>query len=556
MVGERPQQPVLRIFGGLVTQFSEVSLPDFMSPDLRNADLLPRHAIKQRKGYTILGVPAGEDSVEAVMMLNQPEQSRGWLYIIAGQTIYRVPEPGTWTWQTPTHASGYSLVAQDFYGRENSRYYDEVSTEYPSVIYLPRSNGAPLILLGQTSATGDIITLPAGQIETAPAAGDQVKGYPSSWTDNWPTVMRVIGRGRNERMYALGFPDNPNLLGYSEVNVQYNFMLKDMSYGATPDATVDGGYIEIRPGDGDRLVSIADMYTYTVIFKERRTLIYGGDPGDPTGFEWFQQADLPVGCVNDRAWAKVGNDLYFWSLEGPRNLAAVNQYGDIEVGSLCENIQDDVLDVAPDQLGLIRCWHEKDRRRVVWFVPSPTSTNNDKAFAYYYDTGQWSIWDGDTTNIQDVLTTPATESYLSRPLAGSLEDGVVQLDSGVIQGTDFYYITDWINFGELSDSTRALWLEVLYGDDGDGVTLWYQKDFVDTWEPIERIVRSVGAASGAWGAFTWGSTAWGTFARKIVRYDLDGDFKIIRFKWVGAANNLGAQVVGYRVEASEGGPRS
>jgi hypothetical protein len=206
---DRPEQSLLRQFGGLNTHDGELGLPIGDSPDMDNVDLHPVGSIQKRLGMAALTSPTGKVKIDAVMRLVQPDEAtpRGWVYVVADNTIYRVPEPGTWTWQTPTHASSYTLVTQKVYGRQQARYNssttDVAGTEYPAVLYLPRSNGTPLIALGASSATGDIISLRAGSY------GDGVRGtpdvistygvtgYPSEWGSNhWPRFMRLIALGR------------------------------------------------------------------------------------------------------------------------------------------------------------------------------------------------------------------------------------------------------------------------------------------------------------------------------------------------------------------------
>jgi len=568
----RPEQPPLRMFGGLNTRDSELGLPGNDSPYMLNVDLHPRGSIKSRSGSLSLSTPSGETQVEAVMRLEQPEQTRGWVYIYAGGTIYRVPEPGTWTWQSPTHKAGGSptytaLPDQQSYGRANSRYYDAVgAVEHPSVLYLPFSDRAPMIALGQTSATDDLISLPAGAVESAPSAGDWVKGYPASWAaGNWPTHMRLISLGHGSRMYAWGFAANPNMIAYSELNVPYNFMYYNMLSGAAAQPLLDGGDALISGGDGDKIVAVADMFSYKVIFKRRKTLIYTGDPGNTydDNFPWQLQTEFPVGCVSDRAWVKVGNDIMFWAEDGPRTLSAVQEYGDLAQSNLAFKINDQVRGVAPGHHERIRCYHDITNMRVIWYYPSPGATANNAAYVHYYNDGEWSKWSGPSTEMVDVEVVRTTAEQYDRVIGGSAENGVVQLEAGLVDAdiddddVDIAaeYYTNWINMGEVSDATRSLVLDVIFGDGGTGVNIYYQTDLNTDWTQVERLERSIGGGGTRWGSFAWGSAPWGATSRAIQRYEFGSLFNIVRLKF-SKTGSTGFEIMGFRIEARMKGLRT
>ncbi|MBM4132061.1 hypothetical protein FJ250_13730, partial [bacterium] len=320
---ERAQDNPIRQFSGLNVVDNELGLPEGDSPSLVNVDLHPEGSLRKRFGCTALTGPTDEDKIEAVMALVQPEVSTPWVYCIAGGKIYRTADPGVWAWEECEADPAYTLPAQTAWGRENSRYLDG-STERPSVLYLPRSNGAPLIAIGADDASEDILEL------TAAAYGDGSEGsgsygYPIDETvggllmykgwgeDYWPTHMRLIGLGRGSRMFAWGFSDGR--ICYSALDQPQHFQRANMDDAAAEfQPLIDGGWFIARPGDGDLPVAVVDMFSYIVVFKRHRTLIYSGDVGDDGSFT--VAADFAVGCVSDRAWAKVGNDLLFWGYDG------------------------------------------------------------------------------------------------------------------------------------------------------------------------------------------------------------------------------------------------
>jgi hypothetical protein len=560
----RAPQPPIRQFGGLNTRDSELALPGNDSPELRNVELHPEGAVRQRLGVAAQTTPGaiGTDPIRAVMRLDQPEfnngAGRGWVYIISEGVIYRTLEPGTWSWETPTGTPAVgTLPTQLTYGRENARYNN--GTEYQTALYICRNDEAPIVALGQTAAANDLEELVLyAQGNGTPGTG--VLGFPASWTGaHWPTHMRLFSLGRGARMHAWGFPDDPNKVYYTALDIPWHYGPNDIdSVLPVTSIEVDGGFYYVNRGDGGVVVSLVDMYSYTVAFKRHRTYLFTGDPGDAGGDFWNPVAEINIGCVSDRAWQKVGNDILFWSEDGPRSLAAVQQYGDLQQANLGFKINDEVTSISTDQYERICSYHDVTNMRVIWYVPENGSTFNNAAYVYYYNTQKWTKWTGDGTQMMDALRITSNSSNSDRAIAGTYADGMVLLQSGRLdtaEDIDSLYITNWINVGEISDATRALGLDVMFGDDGPQVDIYYQTDLNEEWIAVPRLERSMGGVGTAWGNFAWGAAAWGVTGRAMYRYEFDALCNIIRLKFE-KTSHLGFEVMGYRLEMRQRGSRA
>lgn len=560
---ERPQQAPIQQFGGLNVVDNELGLPGNDSPSLVNVDLHPEGSLRKRLGCAALTAPTGETKIEAVMSLVQPDAAKAWVYCIAGGTIYRTADPATWAWEECESDPAYTLPSQTAWGRENSRYLDG-STERPSVLYLPRSNGAPLIAIGATDPEDDIVPLTAAAYGDG-SEGTGVYGYPindsvhfKGWGSNhWPRFMRLIGLGRGSRMFAWGFSDDRGRVDYSALDQPQHFMRANMDdAGATAQPLVDGGWFYPRPGDGDEITAIVDMFSYIVVFKKHRTLIYSGDVGDEGSFT--VAADFPVGCVSDRAWAKVGNDLLFWSYDGIRALSAVQEYGDLAQGDLSFKIASLVRTVVAGGHERICCYHDVTNARVVWFCPLAGNSKNDSAFVFYYNSKKWARWDGDMCEVMDVTVLKPNSTLAERIVAGTFDAGLVQVQSGytdISATVASEYVTNWMNFGPISDNERALWLDVFFGDGGTDVDVYFQTDLNEAWTQIMRTTKSFGGSGTVWGNFIWGQATWGIPGRAHRRYELDALFGLIRFKFAKTGSG-GFEIMGYRPEIRLKGPRA
>jgi len=559
---KRPQQPVIRQFGGLNTRDSEIGLPGNDSPSMRNVDLHPEGSAKQRAGIAAETTPAavGTNPIGAVMRLDQPEEGRGWVYIISNGIIYRTLEPAVWSWETPTTA--FTMPTQQSYGRENARFNN--GTEYVACLYICRNDGAPIVAKGLATPTGDTEALVQYAQGTGtvgvPAVGSGTLGYPASWgAGHWPTHMRMMNSGRGSRMHAWGIADDRNKIYYTAMDIPWHYGPNDidMDIDNFVASEIDGGFYYVNRGDGGVVVSVIDMYAYTVVFKRHRTYLFTGDPSDAADNYWNPIGEIGIGCVSDRAWQKVGNDILFWSEDGPRSLAAVQEYGDLAQANLGFKINDEVASIAPGNYERICSFHDVTNMRVIWYVPENGSAYNNAAYVYYYNTQKWAKWTGSASEMMDVQRITSNASNADRAIGGTYEDGMVLLQStkyDIAADIDAEYVTNWINSGEISDATRVLWLDVMFGDDGPEVDIYYQTDLNDDWIPITRLERVMGGTGTAWGNFAWGSAAWGITGRSMRRFELDDLFNIIRFKFAKTSHK-GFEVMGYRLEMRQEGSR-
>lgn len=554
---QRGQQPVIRQFGGLNVRVSELGLPGNDSPSMMNVDLHPEGSVRSRYGCESMETPEGETKIDAIMLLDQPEGDRAWIYCIAGDTLYRTAQPSNaWSWVESTCAASLTgtLTGQKQWSRETSRYYDG-TTEHPNVVYLARADGAPLILLGQTSATNDTIVMPAGSYGTD-ADGTGTKGYPSDWSGDWPTKCRMVGVGRGARMLFWGFPSDKSRIDYSESEVPWNFLRSNVDYpSADPQSEIDGGYFTARPGAGGEVVDVIDMFGYWVVFKKKRTLIYTSDPG----YSDFQVvADFNVGCMSQRSVIKAGNEVYFWSQEGPRALSAVQEYGDLQQGNMSWKVNTLVNSITAGESERIFAIHDDENERIIWFAPLVASDYNDRCFVYYYRTQKWCVYDGGFTNMMDAIAVEANDDEQEMFYGASYEDGVIHLFRGfddVGDDIDGYYITNWINIGEISDAARAMMLDVFIGTLGGVPDIQYQLDLNEDWEDITRVIKSYGAVGMAWGYFAWGDTYWGQAGKGFRRYEFDALFNLVRFKFYKEGSSSW-ELMGYRFEARGRGLRA
>lgn len=399
---------------------------------------------------------------------------------------------------------------------------------------------------------------------------DPVRGYPAFWVDpeetwtteemppgpyDWPRHTHYIGQGLGARLYAYGFRLDPDRIDYSEIGAPYNFLKAD-PFGATESASptapdVDGGYFYCMKGDGDRVVAVRELMGYTVVFKTMRTVLWTGEHGN-----WFRVAqEYPVGATNDEAVVKVGNDIYFWSFDGPRRLTPSMENADLLEGSISSEVIEvaKTINVPLDARVIAR--HERLKQRIVWHFPSSGSTENDKCLVYYYPTsadptGRWALWEGTYAEMsQSIVFENPLDGTTDIYGGGNTEFGILYFMNGGPNDAggaiEMTYVTKWFDFDTVTTFKRALTLMSLFGEDGPGnVKLYIGWDYSPEWHAVDRpITAEPTLGSSLWNVSTWNNDAddgggfdpeihtyWNDGGKSMVTYETEGIGRIFRFK--------------------------
>lgn len=390
-----------------------------------------------------------------------------------------------------------------------------------------------------------------------------VRGYSPFWADpngewngigippgpfDWPRHTHYIGQGLGARLYAYGFRLDPDRIDYSELGAPYNFLRAD-PFGdiesespLAPDT--DGGYFYCMKGDGDRVVAVRELMGYTVVFKTMRTVLWTGEHGN-----WFRVAqEYPVGATNDEAVVKVGNDIYFWSFDGPRRLTPTMANADLLEGSISADVIEVAKTISIPLDARIIARHERLKQRVVWHFPADSNSENSKCLVYYYPTssdptGRWALWDGAYAEISQTLVFENPQDGTTDIYGGSnAESGDIYLMNGGAddngENITMTYVTKWFDFDTVTTFKRALTLMALFGDDGPGnVKFYIAWDYSTEWHEISRpITAEATAGATLWNVSVWndaagsGDTYWNESSRSMVTYETEGVGRIFRFK--------------------------
>jgi hypothetical protein len=160
--------------------------------------------------------------------------------------------------------------------------------------------------------------------------------------------------------------------------------------GATVFNTSGAQFIDISPGDGEKITGLGIFSDTLIVFKENSvyqlSLTFSGSTMTPSV--------LPItkstGCVASRSIVNVENDLYFLSREGVRVLGnQANYFNSIRTSIISRNIDPTIQSIKSDSY---------DKSTAVYFnkeyilnVPD-SSGNITVTLSYHREFQAWSIW--------------------------------------------------------------------------------------------------------------------------------------------------------------------
>jgi hypothetical protein len=188
-------------------------------------------------------------------------------------------------------------------------------------------DGNKMILLNKYSNT---VTLEAdGNISLVGVSYPDLLGSSTGTNTFCPSVVV----GHKSRMFAAGVTTAPTILFYSVSRV-----FSEHFYDIWRDrwGKDDGsGWIDMQ----DEIIALAPNYKDALIIFCKNSIyaLSGVDPGSDilTASESYifhpQLISDSIGCINANAWCYVGDDVYFYSKNGLRHLANVNENLSLQV---------------------------------------------------------------------------------------------------------------------------------------------------------------------------------------------------------------------------------
>lgn len=533
-------------FGGVDQHSGDLAIEPTSAADIRNLDLHPVGDIRTRGGLVAVEhVPGGTGGILSLDMLEIPAErymyaaKPGGLYKSAGSSGWTWTNPKTWTAATKARFAHARFGASGGFGHPTARgaaVYCAFGTGIPWVDWGTGGQVLPNCVYG-TGTTG------VAGVPVAATGGGEWR----DWATYPPSGLCLVGRGTTEQMFAWGFPNDPNRIDYSCLSFPWHFCKNDLT-GATTSLLTDGGYFYALADESDVVVGVVQVLSKIVVFKRRTTIIYSGYPGDNLGIENI----YPVGCTNYESVVRVGNQLMWWSDQGPVTMYGVQEFGDLQYACISDPVRKEATLVGASVSSKIFAVHDRRNMRVAWFMPNAGSS---KAVVYYYDSPQrWTIFDGRLAEMACAIETLAIDSEETTIYGGSPEGDLYTMFTGADDaGVPIVasYVTSWQSINDHDVRKRMLYLDLMYGEFGAiGATVDVGWDYSQLFTFDGSVVRVLGNPASGWDDGLWcseadylawladpvthplpaGTALWDATTQMIARYSIEGTGFIYRLK--------------------------
>ena len=554
-------------FGGIDQHSGDLAMDPTSAVDLRNVDLHPVGEIRTRGGMRSLGVAGDPSEIFGIAML----EAGGELYMYAAQAnSLRTSVAGAWEWSSGADWAAVSATfAAARYGVEETEPADHHPDAHGTSLYVTNGVGIPWVVWGtggEEMPKLDYSTETAG-VPTKDAGGPEWR----DWEEHPPTGICAIGHGTTEQLLAWGFDDDPARIDYSALRLPWHFGRANLT-GATEEPLEDGGWFYALADDADVVIGAIQHLSRIVVFKRRTTIVYSGFPGDDLAIENI----FPVGCTSYKSVVRVGNELMWWSDQGPVTLVGVQQFGDLQYASVADPIRRTVSSTSAAAAAGAFAVSDRRNMRVIWFLPSSTTP---LAVVYYYDSPRrWTIFDGpiaELTCAMDGLANAGGDIVVYGGDADGLVHELLLNTSDNDAPISAYYHTAWQALAQHETRKRALFVDLMYGASGAiGATVGIAWDYVAIASDMGEQVRALGSAFVGWNEATWWSRAdadvweedgtlpagqanpgfWNNTTRLISRFAMTGTGFIYQLQLSNASANA-MNFAGWRAFLSERGQR-
>lgn len=554
--------------------------------DLRNIDLHPSGSVRARHGSRVIGEADYNDATQtqgpvlaAEVLVNG---SSTWLYVATKNGLYRTGLGGSLDETTGFYLdfeTGGDLASGDLSGAATgaamalAKYVADSAGDLdtgdpadpddkgPAVyvangvhrLYVHYGSGGAQVPRavyaggggGGGSDTYGVHGVPAGTYTTDDASLEW-----RDWTADPPAGLYLMGEGREDRMFAWGFSNDPSRIDYSELGRPWNWVRSDVSTiaesGASPG--VDGGWWYALAGDNDPIIGVTRLHSKIVVFKREKTLVYSGSPGTSLNLETV----YPVGCLSYRSVVQAGNDLLWWSQSGPVSLSGVMQYGDVGMANVGENVWSTVKAINVGGRGrTVAAEYDPENYRVIWYCPAATSGGVHDAIVMYYDEPRrFTLYQGPLCSARCIVKASGafgTDATLAGRVDGTIalqhagHEDAATYSQGEWSGDPVtaYWIGTWQDFDDITTRKRALELQLLMADAGaenaDAFIAWDYAAQSDAWGDIDDMARVYGEPGAYWGSAVWGTDVWGATASGVRIYDVVGSGHALRLKFEGSS---------------------
>lgn len=291
---------------------------------------------------------------------------------------------------------------------------------------------------------------------------------------------------------------------------------------------------DVQRDDGQTIVCIRALADRLVIFKERSIHIafFTGDADIPFR---FQKASSSVGCVAQFSVQEVDNGLVFLSHDGLYYFDGNNSF------KISDRISTTLQGYNTQQLGVACSMYQNTKNRYWLGLPGAASNINSAVITWDSFNNSLSIYNGMAPSVMEMVHVNGIEErpywgdYYGYVYRGDFGDNDHPLNSET--AVDAYAYTRWIDFEDLVDQKGIANIYIYYEIQTGTMSLSYSYDFNSGDQ--YTITFPMNASTATYGTAIYGVDTYSSTGGAVVRRDLTGRGRVVRFKF--ANNSLNEQ---------------
>ena len=356
--------------------------------------------------------------------------------------------------------------------------------------------------------------------------GEQA-GTPTNF--NWAKYTKQFNNYLFYGNVKIGGVTNPSSIYWSNY--------KDIaSFSAT-------NFIDVAKNDGQEITGLKVLGDRLVIFKNRSIYIvfFTGDADIPFILPNGGKTNSSVGCVAAKSIQEVENGLVFLSYDGIYFFDGFNSF----------KISDKVTTTLDgfdknDFSNSVSLVQKNKNRYLLAFFANASATGNNRIIMWDYFNNAFSIYKGIEPSS---MVTAYVGGVDERPYFAGYNGFVYRADTGnhdspsnTSTTISAYYYTNWKPYQDLINLKGIPEVTVYHRTDSTTLTFAYSYDF----EEGDQYSQTFNLASGTdvYDTAVYGTGAYSGSGGGVVRRDLTGRGRVIRFKFENNAVDEGFRIDG------------
>lgn len=291
-------------------------------------------------------------------------------------------------------------------------------------------------------------------------------------------------------------------------------------------------FIEIAKDDGQEITRIKKLGDRLVQYKTRSVynVFYTDDPDIPFILPGGGKSNSSVGCVAPYSVQEINNAHVFFSYDGFYIYDGMNSY------KFSDKITPTLVSYKNSQFEYMPSLYYQTKNMYWTAWTHNSSSTNAEIITYNTYLNAFSKYKGIESS---AMTMFKVNKIDERPYFADYAGYVYRADYGyddmpakVTAAVSSYYYTNWRSYGDIIDKKGIPHVVILHQIEDTSMDFSYSYDLEIGWQFTQSV--SLSASGALWGTATWNNALWGREGGNIIRRDLTGRGRLVRF---GLAHN-------------------